>query len=230
MIIFRQVSKTYPHSQRPALDHLDLEIDQGEFCFLIGPSGSGKSTLFNLLMREEDPTEGEIEFDGTRVDTLRGEQIARHRRRIGYVFQNFRLLNRMSVRDNIAFALEVIDTPCAEIATRVDDALATVGLADKAGRFPRELSGGEQQRAAIARAFVNKPQLLLADEPTGNLDPDTADEIMELINRLHADGATVLMSTHNERAVDKLPHRILAMRDGKIVRDDYGTYHQAEED
>ncbi|AWB82391.1 cell division ATP-binding protein FtsE [Corynebacterium yudongzhengii] len=230
MITFRQVSRTYPHSQRPALDHLDLEIDQGEFCFLIGPSGSGKSTLFNLLMCEEDPTEGEIEFDGTRVDTLRGEQIARHRRRIGYVFQNFRLLNRMSVRDNIAFALEVIDTPRAEIDARVDDALATVGLADKAGRFPRELSGGEQQRAAIARAFVNKPQLLLADEPTGNLDPDTADEIMELINRLHADGATVLMSTHNERAVDKLPHRILAMRDGKIVRDDYGTYHQAEED
>lgn len=225
MITFDNVTKVFPTSTRPALDGVDLEIGEGEFCFLIGPSGSGKSTLFNVLIREENLTSGTITFDGTRVDTLRDGQIAQLRRNIGYVFQDFRLLQRLNVYDNVAFALEVIGKTRADIQEAVPEALDLVGLEAKADRFPHELSGGEQQRVAIARAFVNKPKALLADEPTGNLDPDTADEIMGLLGRIHRTGTTILMSTHNARAVDRTRQRVLEMRNGKLVRDDeFGIY------
>lgn len=225
MICFDNVTKLFPTSTRPALDGVDFEIGEGEFCFLIGPSGSGKSTLFNVLIREQNLTSGTIRFDGTRVDTLRDRDIAHLRRQIGYVFQDFRLLPRMNVYENVAFALEVIGKSKSEIAEAVPEALDLVGLESKASRFPRELSGGEQQRVAIARAFVNKPKALLADEPTGNLDPATADDIMSLLGRIHRTGTTVLMSTHNARAVDMMRQRVLEMRNGKLVRDDeFGIY------
>lgn len=220
MIYFDNVTKVYPTSTRPALDGVDLEIGEGEFCFVIGPSGSGKSTLFNVLIREENLTSGAITFDGTRVDELRDRDIAYLRRKIGYVFQDFRLLQRLNVYDNVAFALEVIGTSAADIKKLVPEALELVGLDAKANRFPRELSGGEQQRVAVARAFVNKPKALLADEPTGNLDPETADDIMSLFGRINRTGTTVVMSTHNARAVDLMRQRVLEMRGGKLVRDD----------
>lgn len=232
MITFENVTKTYPDTERPALDGVDLEIAQGEFVFLIGPSGSGKSTLFNILIREENVTSGDVRFDDLHVNALKDREVSELRQRIGYVFQDFRLLPRLSVHDNVAFAMEVIGKSKAEIAQAVPAALEMVGLAGKGSRKPRELSGGEQQRVAIARALVNNPRAVLADEPTGNLDPETADEIMALFTRIHQTGTTVLMSTHNSRTVDALRHRVLEMRDGKFVRDDdHGMYHpgKAEE-
>ncbi|AIT60489.1 cell division ATP-binding protein FtsE [Corynebacterium doosanense] len=229
MIIFDNVTKAYPGTEKPALDGVNLEVAPGEFVFFIGPSGSGKSTLFNLLIREENVTSGNVHFDGLHVNTLKDREVSELRQRIGYVFQDFRLLPLLSVHDNVAFALEVIGKSKAEIAHAVPEALEMVGLAAKGTRRPRELSGGEQQRVAIARALVNKPRAVLADEPTGNLDPETADEIMGLFTEIHSTGTTVLMSTHNSRTVDSLRHRVLEMRDGKFVRDDdHGMYHSAE--
>ncbi|WP_236684753.1 cell division ATP-binding protein FtsE [Corynebacterium uterequi] len=214
------MTKSFATSTRPALDHIDLSIDAGEFVFLIGPSGSGKSTLLNVLTREENIDSGAVHFADMRVDELRGAQVAQLRRRIGYVFQDFRLLPRLSVYDNVAFAQKVIGRPAADITAAVPEALAMVGLDAKANRMPSELSGGERQRVAIARAVVNKPLAILADEPTGNLDPDTAEEIMALFTRIHAGGTTVVMSTHNARAVDQLRQRVVELHYGKIVRDD----------
>lgn len=225
MITFENVTKSYKTSTRPALDDVSLSIDKGEFVFLIGPSGSGKSTFLRLLTREENVTSGDIHLSDFHVNKLKGAQVNKLRQRIGYVFQDFRLLKNKNVYDNVAFALEVIGKKKDKIAELVPETLEMVGLAGKANRMPNELSGGEQQRVAIARAFVNRPLVLLADEPTGNLDPDTSDEVMILLNRINRLGTTVVMSTHNARTVDDMRRRVVELRLGKLVRDDaHGVY------
>lgn len=228
MIRFDHVTKVYPTSTRPALDDVSFTIDDGDFVFLIGPSGSGKSTFLQLMIREENVTSGDIWFGDFHVNALGGKDVNKLRQSIGYVFQDFRLLPRLNVYENVAFALEVIGKSKARIDKLVPDALELVGLASKAKRMPHELSGGEQQRVAIARAFVNKPPLVLADEPTGNLDPSTADEIMALLGRINRLGATVVMSTHNARAVNEMRRRVMELDLGKLVRDDAnGVYGRA---
>lgn len=227
MITFSNVTKVYPTSTRPALDDVSFEIADGDFVFLIGPSGSGKSTLLQLMIREENLTSGDIHFDDFHVNALKGSNVNLLRQSIGYVFQDFRLLPKLNVYDNVAFALEVIGKKKQRIAKLVPEALELVGLDAKANRMPHELSGGEQQRVAIARAFVDKPPLVLADEPTGNLDPGTSDEIMALLARINRLGTTVVMSTHNARAVNEMRQRVMELHLGKLVRDDangvYGT-------
>jgi len=220
VITFDSVTKVYPTSTRPALDNISLTIDKGEFVFLIGPSGSGKSTFLELMIREENVTSGDIRFADFHVNRLKGGQINQLRRRIGYVFQDFRLLPKMNVHDNVAFALEVIGKKRSQITKAVPEVLDMVGLAAKADRMPNELSGGEQQRVAVARAVVNRPLLLLADEPTGNLDPETSDGIMALLSQINRGGTTVVMSTHNARAVDDMRRRVIELHLGKLMRDD----------
>ncbi|WP_459612552.1 cell division ATP-binding protein FtsE [Corynebacterium urogenitale] len=220
MITFDKVSKSYRTSTRPALDNVSLEIDKGEFVFLIGPSGSGKSTFLQLMLREEKLDSGDLYVADYHVNRLREREVPKLRQRIGYVFQDFRLLQKKNVFDNVAFALEVIGKKRAEIEKAVPEALKTVGLEGKEQRFPHELSGGEQQRVAIARASVNRPLVLLADEPTGNLDPDTSSEIMLLLNRINQNGTTVVMSTHDNVAVDSMRKRVIELSKGRLVRDD----------
>ncbi|QGU03962.1 cell division ATP-binding protein FtsE [Corynebacterium comes] len=228
MITFDSVTKVYQTSTRPALDNISLHIDKGEFVFLIGPSGSGKSTFLQLLIREENVTSGDIHFSDLHVNQLRGGQVSQLRQRIGYVFQDFRLLPKLNVHDNVAFALEVIGKKRAQIDKAVPEALEMVGLAAKADRMPNELSGGEQQRVAVARAVINRPLLLLADEPTGNLDPETSDDIMSLLTQINRGGTTVVMSTHNARAVDDMRKRVVELSLGKLVRDDaHGVYGES---
>ncbi|MCX7540520.1 cell division ATP-binding protein FtsE [Corynebacterium antarcticum] len=225
MITFDQVTKTYKTSTRPALDNVSVQIDKGEFVFLIGPSGSGKSTFLQLMLREENVTSGDIRVGDFHVNKLRGAQVNKLRQRVGYVFQDFRLLTKKSVYDNVAFALEVIGKKRNVIEKLVPETLELVGLEAKGNRFPAELSGGEQQRVAIARAFVNRPLVLLADEPTGNLDPETSNDIMLLLNRINRTGTTVVMSTHNAQAVDAMRRRVIELHLGKLVRDDaHGVY------
>ena len=220
MITFENVSKVYPTSTRPALDNVSFEIEDGEFVFLIGPSGSGKSTFLQLMVRETNVSSGDIYFGDFHVNTLKGREVNSLRQSIGYVFQDFRLLPKLNVYDNVAFALEVIGKRKARIAKQVPEVLDMVGLGAKQHRMPHELSGGEQQRVAIARAFVNRPKLLLADEPTGNLDPSTAAEIMALLTKINRRGTTVVMSTHNARAVNEARQRVIELRNGTLVRDE----------
>lgn len=220
VITFENVSKVYETSARPALDHVSFSIDDGEFVFLIGPSGSGKSTFLQLMVRDTNVTSGDIHFDGFHVNALKGKQINRLRQSIGYIFQDFRLLPKLTVYQNVAFALEVIGKKKQRIAKAVPEVLEMVGLESKAHRLPQELSGGEQQRVAIARAFVNRPKLMLADEPTGNLDPATADDILRLLNQINRRGTTVIMSTHNARAVNQARQRVLELDNGALVRDE----------
>lgn len=228
MITFDNVTKVYKTVARPALDTINLRIEDGEFVFLIGPSGSGKSTFLELLIREENVTSGDIYFDNFHVNALKGRRINALRQSIGYVFQDFRLLPKLNVYDNVAFALEVIGKNRKEIQQAVPEALDMVGLDSKAHRLPSELSGGEQQRVAIARAYVNRPPLLLADEPTGNLDPATAHDIMTLLVRINRTGTTVVMSTHNARAVNDMRQRVLELKAGKLIRDEeHGIYGEA---
>ncbi|MCS5480946.1 cell division ATP-binding protein FtsE [Corynebacterium sp. YIM 101645] len=228
MITFDSVTKVYRTSTRPALDNISLTIDKGEFVFLIGPSGSGKSTFLELLIREENVTSGDIHFADLHVNQLRGGQISQLRQRIGYVFQDFRLLPKLNVHDNVAFALEVIGKKRRQIDKSVPEALEMVGLASKADRMPHELSGGEQQRVAVARAVINRPLLLLADEPTGNLDPETSAGIMSLLGQINRGGTTVVMSTHNARAVDDMRRRVIELNLGRLVRDDaHGVYGES---
>ena len=214
MITFDQVTKLYKTSTRPALDNISLTIDKGDFVFLIGPAGSGKSTFLELMLREQNVTSGDIHLGDFHVNKLRGSQINKLRQRVGYVFQDFRLLPKKNVYDNVAFALEVIGKNNQTIEKLVPETLEMVGLESKAHRMPGELSGGEQQRVAIARATVNKPLVLLADEPTGNLDPDTSSEIMVLLNRINKAGTTVVMSTHNAAAVDAMRRRVIELNLG----------------
>lgn len=220
MITFDKVSKSYRTSTRPALDGVSVDIDKGEFVFLIGPSGSGKSTFLQLMLREESLDSGDLHVADFHVNKLRGRDVPKLRQRIGYVFQDFRLLPKKNVFDNAAFALEVIGKKRSEIERLVPEALKTVGLEGKERRFPHELSGGEQQRVAIARASVNRPLVLLADEPTGNLDPDTSSEIMLLLNRINQNGTTVVMSTHDNVAVDSMRKRVIELSKGRVIRDD----------
>ena len=202
-----------------------MTIEKGEFVFLIGPSGSGKSTFLQLMLREETPTSGDLYVADYHVNRLRGSQVNKLRQRIGYVFQDFRLLPKKTGYENVAFALEVIGKRKSVIDKQVPATLDMVGLAAKGDRMPGELSGGEQQRVAIARASVNRPLLLLADEPTGNLDPETANDIMVLLNRINKTGTTVVMSTHNNSAVDAMRRRVIELELGKLVRDEaHGVY------
>ncbi|MFL6091796.1 cell division ATP-binding protein FtsE [Corynebacterium durum] len=225
MITFDQITKTYKTSTRPALDNISVTIEKGEFVFIIGPSGSGKSTFLQLMLREETPTSGDLYVADYHVNRLRGSQVNKLRQRIGYVFQDFRLLPKKTVYENVAFALEVIGKRRSVIDKQVPATLDMVGLAAKGDRMPGELSGGEQQRVAIARASVNRPLLLLADEPTGNLDPETANDIMVLLNRINKTGTTVVMSTHNNSAVDAMRRRVIELELGKLVRDEaHGVY------
>jgi cell division transport system ATP-binding protein len=214
-----KVSKVYPAGARPALDTVSLDIEKGEFVFLIGQSGSGKSTVLRLLMREELATKGTVVVDSRNVGKLPNRKVPDLRRRIGCVFQDFRLLPKKNVFDNVAFALEVINKSPRVINRTVPEVLDLVGLSGKSKRMPNELSGGEQQRVAIARAFVNKPLVLLADEPTGNLDPDTSQGIMSLLERINRIGTTVLMATHDNNIVDAMRRRVIELDNGKIIRD-----------
>ena len=220
MITFKNVTKVYSTSTRPALNDVSFKIEDGEFVFLIGPSGSGKSTFLQLMVRETNVTAGDIHFDKFHVNQLKGQEINKLRQSIGYVFQDFRLLPKLDVYSNVAFALEVIGKKKSRIEKQVPEVLEMVGLGSKAHRMPAELSGGEQQRVAVARAFVNRPKLLLADEPTGNLDPGTADEIMTLLNKINRHGTTVVMSTHNARAVNDARQRVIELSNGNLVRDE----------
>jgi len=218
LVELRNVTKVYPGGH-VGLDNASLAVDRGEFVFLVGPTGCGKSTLIKLLIRELEPTEGEVRVAGRDIATLPEKQIPLLRRRIGTVFQDFKLLPSRNVYDNVAFALQVIGAPRSEIKAKVPDALRLVGLADKMRNLPDELSGGEQQRLSIARAFVNHPPLLLADEPTGNLDPETSVEIMQLLHRINRTGTTVIVVTHDREMVDKMRRRVVALDDGRLVRD-----------
>ncbi|MCO1578102.1 MULTISPECIES: cell division ATP-binding protein FtsE [unclassified Crossiella] len=220
MIRLEHVSKAYKTSTRPALDDVSVHVDKGEFVFLIGPSGSGKSTFLRLLLREETPSKGTVHVADYNVGKLSRRRVPRLRQRIGCVFQDFRLLVNKTVAENVAFALEVIGKPRHTIRKVVPEVLELVGLDGKADRLPNELSGGEQQRVAIARAFVNRPLLLLADEPTGNLDPDTSQDIMLLLERINRTGTTVLMATHDHSIVDAMRRRVVELHLGKVIRDD----------
>ncbi|GAC77987.1 MULTISPECIES: cell division ATP-binding protein FtsE [Gordonia] len=225
MIKLSNVTMQYAKSTRPALSDLTLEIDKGEFAFLIGPSGSGKSTFFRLLLKEDRQTSGDTWVGDFHVNKLKGRQVPKLRQSIGCVFQDFRLLQQKTVADNVAFALEVIGKPASTIREAVPETLEYVGLAGKANRMPQELSGGEMQRVAIARAIVNRPALLLADEPTGNLDPETSEEIVDVLDRVNRGGTTVVMATHDRHIVDSMRRRVVEFNNGSLVRnDDYGVY------
>lgn len=225
MITLDHVTKQYKSSARPALDDINVKIDKGEFVFLIGPSGSGKSTFMRLLLAAETPTSGDVRVSKFHVNKLRGRHVPKLRQVIGCVFQDFRLLQQKTVYDNVAFALEVIGKRTDAINRVVPEVLETVGLSGKANRLPDELSGGEQQRVAIARAFVNRPLVLLADEPTGNLDPETSRDIMDLLERINRTGTTVLMATHDHHIVDSMRQRVVELSLGRLVRDEQrGVY------
>jgi cell division transport system ATP-binding protein len=213
------VSKQYKNSNTPALDEINLNIEQGDFVFLVGQSGSGKSSLLRLLLKEEKPTSGTVTVDGINVAKLPNRKVPAFRRTMGIVFQDFRLLPGKTVFDNVAFGMEVIGKSKKEIQQRIPAILDLVGLDEKAHRLPSELSGGEQQRVALARAFVNKPKLLLADEPTGNLDPSTSVGIMKLLDRINRTGTTIVMATHDVAIVDQMRKRIVQMENGRIIRD-----------
>jgi cell division transport system ATP-binding protein len=213
------VSKHYPSQSRPALDDVSLEIEKGEFAFLVGTSGSGKSTLLRLLLREDRPTKGTIWVAGKDVGRLSNWKVPALRRQIGTVFQDFRLLPNKTVAQNVAFALEVIGRPRSMVRRVVPEVLDLVGLAGKEERFPDQLSGGEQQRVAVARAMVNRPMLLVADEPTGNLDPTTSVGIMKLLDRINRAGTTVLMATHDATIVDQMRKRVIELEHGVVIRD-----------
>lgn len=219
MIRFENVSKVYARGARPALDQITLEVERGEFLFLVGASGSGKSTFLHLVLREERPTSGQVFVAGRDLATLSPWKVPNLRRQIGVVFQDFRLLPNKTVFENVAFALQVIGKPRHHILTTVPDTLELVGLEGKEKRLPHELSGGEQQRVAIARAFVNRPAILLADEPTGNLDPATSVGIMRLLDRINRTGTTIVMATHDDEIVDQMRKRVVELSDGWIVRD-----------
>lgn len=222
MIRFDTVSKSYPGTTRPALSDVTLEIGKGEFVFLVGASGSGKSTMLRLMLKEEKPTGGQVFVLGQKLSALASRKVPYFRRNLGVVFQDFRLLPSKSVYDNVAFTPQVIGKSRGFIQEAVPDALKTVGLAGKANRMPHELSGGEQQRVAIARAVVNKPAILLADEPTGNLDPSTSQGIMALLERINLGGTTVVMATHEAGIVDRMQRRVVELITGHIVRDERG--------
>jgi cell division transport system ATP-binding protein len=224
MISLRSVSLVYPNGVH-ALDNVNLEIAKGEFVFLVGHSGTGKSSLLRLLYREARPTSGEITLDGIRVDRLRRPRIPALRRHLGVVFQDFKLLVDKTVWENVAFAMQVTGAHTRDVMRQVPRVLDLVGLSHKSRMYPNELSGGEQQRSAIARALVNNPKILLCDEPTGNLDPSTTSEIMELLQRINLKGTTVIVATHNQAVVDRMRRRVVRLDDGRITTDEERGYY-----
>ena len=219
MIRFDNVSKVYPKQTRPALRDVTLEVERGEFVFLVGSSGSGKSTFLRLILREERTSQGQVHVLGKDLARLSNWKVPQMRRQLGTVFQDFRLLPNKTVAENVAFALEVIGRPRHVVDSQVPQILELVGLSKKMGNLPHELSGGEQQRVSIARAFVNRPLILLADEPTGNLDPTTSVGIMRLLDRINRTGTTVVMATHDSSIVDTMRRRVIELDRGSIVRD-----------
>ena len=227
-IALQGVGKTYANG-RVALRDVDLAIPEGDFVFLVGPSGAGKSTLIRLLIRDETASTGQVLLDGRDLAKLKRREVPRIRRKIGIVFQDFKLLPTKSVRDNVAFALEVTGTPRRQIRPAVERVLRVVGLREQADQLPSQLSGGEQQRTAIARALVHDPRLFIADEPTGNLDPLISWEIIQLLLRINEMGVTVLMATHNAEVVTALRKRVVALEDGRIVRDEIGAAYHRED-
>ncbi|PLS27114.1 FtsE-like ATP binding protein in cell division [Bifidobacterium anseris] len=228
LISMDHVSKIYPNSTRPALEDVNLQIDRGDFVFLVGASGSGKTSLLRLLLHEEEATDGEIRVGGYDLRRLPNRQVPVYRRSVGMIFQDYKLLTNKTVWENVAFALEVIGTPRSAIRSLVPKVLKTVGLTGKERNKPLELSGGEQQRVTIARAYVNHPQLLLADEPTGNLDPTTSLGIMEVLDAINRTGTTIVMATHNEEIVNSMRKRVVELHNGRIVRDQAaGVYDSA---
>jgi cell division transport system ATP-binding protein len=229
MIRFENVSAAYPGHTKEALKDVTAEIEKGEFVFLVGESGSGKSTFLRLVLRETRATKGQVFVADKDLNKLRSWRVPKLRRQIGTVFQDFRLLPNKTVSQNVAFALQVIGKPRAHINKVVPETLELVGLEGKGRRLPDELSGGEQQRVAIARAFVNRPEILIADEPTGNLDPNTSVGIMKLLDRINRTGTTVVMATHDAGIVDQMRKRVIELSDGQVVRDQargvYGYQH-----
>ncbi len=229
MIRFEKVTKKYPGPGTPALDQVTVDIDKGEFVYLVGQSGSGKSTALRLVLRELRPTTGRVYVAGKEINRMAGWKVPRLRRQVGTVFQDFRLLPNKTVSENVAFALQVIGKSRREINRVVPETLEVVGLKDKGGRMPDALSGGEQQRVAIARAFVNRPMIIIADEPTGNLDPQTSVGIMGLLEDINERGTTVMMATHDHGLVDQFRKRVVELEHGRVVRDEaagsYGFQH-----
>lgn len=228
MIRFEDVTKVYPRQDKPALERVSLEIKKGEFVFLVGLSGSGKSTFLRLVLREERPSSGVIHVAGKDLNTLADGKVPELRRKVGTVFQDFRLLPNKTVSENVAFTLHVLGYSEKEIAREVPEVLELVGLEEKGDRKPNELSGGEQQRVAIARAYVSRPAILIADEPTGNLDPATSVGIMKLLDRINREGTTVVMATHDSGIVDQMRKRVIELDGGHVIRDQIrGVYGYA---
>ena len=227
-IKFRNVEKTYKNGVNAVYD-MNLDIKKGEFVFVIGASGSGKSTLIKMLYREERPTNGEIYVGGINVAKVKNNKVYKLRRKIGIVFQDYKLLPKLTVYENVAFALEIYGLPTNEVKRKVLKALDLVGLKSKTKSYPNQLSGGEQQRVAIARAIVNSPKLLICDEPTGNLDPDTSLEVMKVIEKINDLGTTVVMATHDREMVNKMKKRVVLLDNGKLVKDyEKGSYKTNE--
>ena len=219
MIRFEKVTKTYPGHPQPALDNISVDVEKGEFVFLVGPSGSGKSTFIRLLIKELEPDRGRVMVGGRDLGTLRKWKVPSLRRNIGCVFQDFKLLSNKTAFENIMYALVVTGQATGSSRKKATEILNLVGLGHKASSYPNELSGGEQQRVSIARAFVNHPPLLIADEPTGNLDPETSMGIMQLLYRINKTGTTVLMATHDREMVDRMRRRVIALDSGRVIRD-----------
>ncbi|MCM0651064.1 cell division ATP-binding protein FtsE [Clostridium swellfunianum] len=220
MIEFKNVSKVYDNNVT-ALKDVNIRIERGEFVFLVGPSGAGKSTFIKMLLKEVEPTNGSIVInDDLDITKLKRKQVPFYRRKVGVVFQDFRLIPTLNVYENVAFAMRVVEAPLKDIRKRVSMMLSLVGLSKKYKSFPHELSGGEQQRVALARAIVNNPSILIADEPTGNLDPDTAMDIMEILNDINRAGTTIVMATHAKDIVDVMKKRVIAVEKGIIARDE----------
>ena len=220
MIILDHVKYKYPGGKKYALNDINIKIEPGEFVFMVGSSGSGKTSLIKLLLKEMEPTSGSLKVAGVDYNKLKRKNIPKLRRRIGVVFQNFRLLKDRTVYENVAFAQRVVETPSRFIRRQVPAMLTLVGLADKYKSYPKQLSGGEQQRVALARALVNKPELLLADEPTGNLDPKNSWEIMRLLEDINRKGTTVVVVTHNKEIVNMMQKRVITLKKGEIISDE----------
>jgi len=225
-IEFKNVTKEYVKDIK-VLDDVSFEVEKGEFVFVIGPSGAGKSTIIKLLLKEELPDSGEIIFEGTDISEITPDEMPEYRRKIGVVFQDYRLLNSKTVYDNVAIALEVVDSDEQDIKSVVPNVLNLVGLLDHSSYYPEQLSGGEKQRVAIARALAHEPDILIADEATGMIDPDSADEIIELLEKINSLGTTVIMSTHDQRIVDKMTKRVIKIENGKIMSDKKGGKYRA---
>jgi cell division transport system ATP-binding protein len=225
VLSLQNVTKKYPNG-RIALEDATFNINEGEFVFLVGPSGAGKSTAIRLIIQQESPSAGDIMFENIKINSLKGKNLAKYRRELGIVFQDFKLLNARTVWENIAFVLEVSGKPTPQIKKSVEYVLDLVGLLDKKNSFPETLSGGEQQRVAIARAIVTEPKILIADEPTGNLDRNNAWDIIQLLNKINNWGTMVIVATHDAEIVESLNKRVIRFEAGKIVRDNVGGYYK----